>query len=301
VDFGSLMDGLCGRFLGVDLSGADPVLHPDPTGTLAAVFAPEEGAVGSTGSVIPVSARTPFAVDWILATDIPYADVMYPLGLTPRRGVERILPNHVLDLGSWLHQRRWPAGGWTRDAVPEAASREALDTIRAALRAVHDVWDLELSLTAGYDSRMLLACMRELTRVTAYTVYLGDEASWCDVRDAREIASRADIPHRVLKRRRIRSRQMRNWVVRTGGEGGEPRGWVASPLLDDLPGGRAIITGGQADFARVQGFRRRFLGQSITPRDILARCHAPPLPDFARRAEDWLSALPPLDYLGVET
>ena len=49
----------------------------------------------------------------------------------------------------------------------------------------------------------------------------------------------------------------------------------------------------------MQGFRRRFLEQAITPRDILARCHAPSLPDFVRRAEDWLSALPPLDCLGV--
>jgi hypothetical protein len=145
----------------------------------------------------------------------------------------------------------------------------------------------------------MLACMRGLPRVTSYTFYIGDELSWRDVRGAREVATRAGIPHRVLQRRKVRSSQLRDWVVRTGGEAGEPRGWIASASLEAQQERRAMITGAQADFSRVQAFRKRFLDKPITPRDILARCHAPGLPDFIRRAEEWIGALPPLDYLGV--
>lgn len=300
LDFGEVMDRLTGRFLGIDLSGASPRIHLDSQGTLAAVFAPAEECVASTSGLIPPSVETPFALQRILAADIPYAAVMYPLGLTPRDGVERVLPNHVLDTASWQLVRRWPPRGWTRDADPATLVRLVADTVRRALTAVQRVYGLELTLTAGRDSRMMLACTLELpSRPEAYTADLGDEIAWRDVHVAAQLAARAGIRHRVLRTGRAPRATRRAWVARTGGETGEPRGWKGCEAWDAQREGWATITGAAADLSRLVGWRLRFLSKPVAPEDVLSRCNAPRTAEFLARAESWLSRLPPLDPLAV--
>lgn len=298
--FDAVMGRLTGRFLGLDLSGADPHLHLDPLGTLAAVYAPEDQVVASTSSLIPRSDHTPFLVDRIIATDIPYAEGIYPLGLTPRRGVERVLPNHVLDLGTWRLVRRWPTAMWRRDTDAARVVGLMRDTVRGALEGIRAVHRPDLTLTAGYDSRMMLACARDLRHdLSCFTGDLGDEVSWRDVQVARAITGRFEIAHRVLEKRAPRRSDLRLWVARTGGETGEPRGWRGCRTLERQMAGRATITGASGEISKLGGWRRRFLATRVTPVDLLDRCKAPLIPEFVQRVERWLGALPELDPLAV--
>ncbi len=298
--FTDIMGRMAGRFLGVELTRSDPRIHPDPMATLAGVFAPEEGAVASTSSLIPVTKRTPFAVERILSSDIPYSAVMYPLGLTPRHGVDRLLPNHVLDLASWSHTRVWPLARWTRDGDPTVAVELVGRQVRCALVAMAKVYQLDFTLTAGRDSRMMFAAARDLSqRVACFTADLGDEVSWRDVLVGSRVAAKAGVPHRKLRRRRARRSDLRTWVARTGGETGEPRGWRGCRTLADQRVGWATITGAAADLTRLVGWRKQFLSQDVTPERILGRCNAPRRAEFIRRAADWLAKLPPLDPLAV--
>ena len=297
--FGNVVDGLTGRFVAIDLADTAPVLHPDATASLSAVFSPEEETVASTNGLIPVSPSTPYEVEWILATDIPYTNAMYPVGLTPRRCVERVLPNHILDLAQWKLRRIWPVGPWARDMAPDTAVGIVRQGLTSAIRAIGSVYALDFSLTAGWDSRMMFACSRGIAGTTLFTADLGDADSVRDIRVARSIAERCSIPHRLLTSRRPRRRELRQWVVRTGGEAGELRGMAGCRTLADQHEGRASITGAVANLSKTSGWRRRYLTKEFTPAGLLRLCGAHPHPDFVRRAEDWFASLPSLDSLAL--
>ena len=64
--------------------------------------------IASTPNLIPYDEASRDRVELALAIGIPYTEGMYPLDMTPRYGVERVLPNHYLDLRSWRTVRHWP-------------------------------------------------------------------------------------------------------------------------------------------------------------------------------------------------
>lgn len=294
-DLGEFADSLNGRFLVIDLQGSDPVIYLDGCATLAGVYSPEEQSAASTSGLIPLSPRTPFLLDRIVAVDAPYRSSMYPLGLTPRAGVERILPNHRLDCGRWTLVRRWPLGPMIRDADPERVAARVFHRVRQTLEAVHQVYPLDIALTAGRDSRMMLACARRvIAECTVFTADLGDEGAWRDVAVAGRVARRVGLAHRVQSAR-SRSRDLMEWICRTGCETGEVRGWHGARALADQAAGRATITGAVADPGKLIGWRKKALERPVTPEAMLARCGVPLRRELVLRAEAWLAGLPPLD------
>ena len=296
----ALADRLIGRFVLLDLSGDAPRAHQDIYGMLAAVFAPEEDTLASTGLLIPPSSRTPYDVDRIIATDIPYRSAMYPVGLTPRRGMERLLPNHVLDLGNWQQTRTWPVSGIVQNADPAPVTARTARIVRRTMEAVRDRIPLQIPLTAGLDSRLLLACGRDLLDGTLFfTADLGDEGGWQDVAAARRIADRFGLHHRVFPWRTARRRDLHAWAVRTGGETGEIRGWRSCRTLGMQEPGRASMTGFLGELARAYWWQRFDERTVVTPEFILGRCGVGRRREFVERAEWWLAGLPPLNGIAA--
>jgi hypothetical protein len=235
-DVGEFVDRLNGRFVVVDARRADPLLYPDGLATLACVYSGAEDTVASTSGLIPDSGSTPFLVDRILAVDAPYSGSMYPLGLTPRDEIFRVIPNHVLDCGRWSLIRRWPRGPIVRDAEPAGTVDLFSSALGGALAGIGQAYPINVALTGGRDSRMMLACARPLASTTTlYTAEIGDLVAWVDTTIAGLVAARVGLPHRVL-RGRTSARELATWVRRTAGETGEPRGWrAAGPWLSSHP------------------------------------------------------------------
>jgi hypothetical protein len=158
---------------------------------------------------------------------------------------------------------------------------------------------LNLALTAGYDTRMMLACARNTLATTAFfTLDLGDVSSWRDTTVSQRIAARHGLSHRLLRKRSRRS-DLKRWIVRTAGEAGEPRGWRASRAFAEEGKGQAIITGSAADVARIGGMRRKALHGALTPEAILSYCTVHRRPEFLARAERWLGSLAKMDAMTV--
>jgi hypothetical protein len=300
-DFRRWVDALTGRFIAIHLGGSSPRLYQDVYGMLAAVFAPSEECVASTGLAIPVSPDTPFVPEWMQATDIPYRKAMYPLGLTPRRGVRRLLPNHVLDLSTWRLERVWPRATFRQDADPAQVTPRVAEVVRKTMAGVRDVFPLQIPLTAGLDSRLLLACARQLLDGTVFfTADLGDEGGWQDIVAAKAMARRFGLTHRLYPRRRARRRDLRTWAMRTGAETGEIRGWRACRTLSMQEANRASMTGFVGELARAYWWRRFTPATVVTPELIIGRCDAlRPVPEFLRRAEEWLAGLPALNAVAT--
>jgi hypothetical protein len=291
--FEGMVNRLRGRFIAIEIEGAALRVFPDACTSLAAVFAPAEECVASTSTLIPLSQATPFDVDTILWTDIPYSDSMYPMGLTPRRGVERLLPNHALCTGSWEHRRIWPTGDILRDRDADTVARVLGEGIRHSLVAAARAGPLELALTAGIDTRLILSCARDLCEgATFYTGDLADELGLPDVVISRQIAGRFGLRHRVVPRIRPRRRDLADWVIRTGGEVGELRGWRGCLTLAAQVPGSISITGTTGNVVGHGPLRSRPFQDGVSPEAVVRRASVRERPDFVARARRWLEGIP---------
>jgi hypothetical protein len=110
---------------------------------------------------------------------------------TPVCGVRHLLPNHVLNLVTGQMTRYWPGG-----KLPELSLSEAVERVTTLIpnlvRAAAARFDLALSITAGVDSRLVLAAARSVS----------DRVACVTLRQARMADNSEDlvIPTRLLGR-----------------------------------------------------------------------------------------------------
>jgi len=288
-----LASELSGRFLLILVSGPSPRVYPDALGMLAAVYAPSRRTLASTSRLIPLTPSTPFNLGRIRAVNAPHGG-MYPLGLTPRDGIERILPNHFLDLSDWALVRRWPTAPLVFDADPVDVQRDVIARTSRGIAALGRDHLLQSPLTAGRDTRAMLACTRGvLDRVSFFTAELPLELTgWRDVTVARAITERLGLPHVVLPHRRARRADLRDWAVRTAGETSEPRGWRAIRTFRQVARDRLVLNGWAGDIVRPIYWKNTASDETVTAAQILALCAVPPEPEFVERANRWLASLP---------
>ena len=205
---------LSGSFLFViDLPGAR-LVYSDPCGSRSAVFDPQARLAGATGPLLlGPEAAARFDRELYEALDIVH-DGWFPAGLTAHRGVERLLVNHYLDLDRWTQHRHWPSAPIPQ-AEPEAACRRVLDTTRRTVEALHATGAISVSLTAGNETRFMLAACRGIAPELDYVTAHGPAAA-LDVDRAHELASRFGLRHCVLPWRRATQAEAEDWQRRAG-------------------------------------------------------------------------------------
>jgi hypothetical protein len=285
---------LGGRFAAIYLTPDSPRVYLDPSGSMAVVFCPELGIAASSTNLIPYSATTQENHELIRAIGSPERDGWYPFGLTPRHGIERLLPNHFLDLSTWGPVRHWPhPGALTINGNTGSAVAEIASILERQIGAVARVGPLYLALTAGKHTRMLLACARNhLDRITCFTISIQTAQGVLDHDIARRMARRFGFAYRALKWEEPTEIDLDEWLYRTGAcVGGQT--WRTVRTFRQLDPQRGVMSGlvggvGQSPFRRSDD---RETGP-MSPRDVLDRLDQPALPEIVDRAERWLGELP---------
>jgi hypothetical protein len=288
----ALYDRLAGRFLLVLLAVQEPVVLLDAYGSLAAVYSAGEGVVASTPTLIEA--------DWddelIELTGFPERATWLPFGLTLRQGVRRLQANHALHVRTWRTERHWlptPPVGTSADG--DVAS-VVLEEIRRGIGAVAAAHPLSLSLTAGRDSRILLACAREhLDRTSTFTL-VPSGAVTVDGHLAGRLASRLGLQHEFLPVLPAEPDGLNAWLATTGhAVGGEL--WQAHESLRRLDPTRVLLPGTAGEVGRGHTFRAGDPrdGQ-VSPDILLQRLRLPRHPAYLHHAEEWLGALPALPF-----
>jgi hypothetical protein len=288
-----------GRFALAWLDARQPRFYLDPCGSLSAIYCAHQRLLASTPNLIPYDERTADRVELAAAIGIPHTNGMYPLGLTPRHGVERILPNHYLDLSGWHTVRHWPKQPLTESADSQEAIAEIAEIVKRQIAAVAAVTPTYLFLTAGKDSRMLLACAKNLAeRLELITLELGDETAAIDCDTAKRIAKRFGLKHRVLPMEKPTEDDLAEFMFRIAYSTGELRGLHSATAFKRLPGGRAILQGNGAELGTSFRMRRRFSeADVIEPKHLLDLCGCPPHVAAVERTGAWLSAVPAVGAL----
>ena len=251
VEPAGFVDDLGGRFLAVFVNTITPSVYPDACGTYSSVYCPALEMAASTPGLIPYDTTTRDRKDLITDLGIPWSNSMYPVGLTPRHGIHRLLPHHHLDLDRWVmnrHGPNWRSRGTT--TVDEAAEAVAQITKRN-IGAILKHFSCYLPLTAGHDSRTLLSCAREwASDLELYTLDFPSLLGENDSHVAAEIARRFGLTHRRVPMRSARHEDLETWMYRVSCSVGELRGWQATTSYRTLDPNRVRLGGNIGDLSR---------------------------------------------------
>lgn len=160
-------DGLGGRWLLIATNSRESFLFHDALG-LRQAFHTEPAEIGALwvmsqpGLASEVLSLAPDeqALDYMDTQTFRRAsEYRFPVTASTFRGIKHLVPNHWLDLKTGRSHRYWPLAP-LEILTPEAAIDRLGTLMSGMIRAAASRFELAFSLTAGLDSRLVLAAAR---------------------------------------------------------------------------------------------------------------------------------------------
>ena len=285
-----------GRFIWIWEAPSGLRLYLDSTGQVPCVYDAEARRAGTSAASILDEAAYDARFDRGLFDALHVAQAGWGVGgLTMHRGVTRLMPNHYLDLLRWQPVRHWPGPeGLPVAADPEAAVAEFIDLIRTQYRAMmSEDRKLAISLTAGRDTRMLLACARPFLEEVEFVTVTGGDVYSRDTVVAHHIASQEGLTHFDLPRIKA-TPEAREAYLRRGGQVVADTNADTFPSVHPIAKSHYMAGGGGGEIAR--GFA--WAGGEGAPKGkpsaemVLTRFSLTTPPAAVEAMAAWIDALP---------
>jgi asparagine synthetase B (glutamine-hydrolysing) len=282
---------LRGSFLCVIAAGPFRRIYLDAGGTHSLVFARDKQCAASTTGLLLADHeyRERFRAADYQALDIVHYG-WFPAGLTAHEGVERLIASHYLDLNDWTAHRHWPKSDFaTSDDCPRQAQQlimSVLETIEPLTKAGSVV----LALTAGQDSRLVLAATRPCqAAVSFYTIAMPQSA--LDVSTAQHMAKRFGLRHTVYPLIEATPAEARHWHYMASHCVGGPN--ARAHPSDRALNGFAFVLGGQGgEFGRAYLWHATDESNTrLNGEQLVGRLGLPRLPRLLERINTWLEGV----------
>ncbi|MGE0118020.1 MAG: hypothetical protein AB7S71_02115 [Dongiaceae bacterium] len=267
----------------------------DSGARLPCFYDENSGAIASSPALITgiEAYERELRTDLLAAVDIDGKGWL-PFGLTASPGFKRVPPNHRLHLGDLTTTRVWPAGPVVVQTSHEGPVKDIAGRLKAVIATLMEPEGAWLPLTAGRESRTLLALSRaHIGNLHAYTLLVpGTEV---DGAIAAKLASIAGIPHHPLALIKSTEPQRQAWLTRTGHVVGDenPRLFNTFGLLGSK---RPALTGLGGEVARAFYWLRDDRSDgTIDPSSLLRRLDMPQHAALLEAAKRWLESLDHFD------
>jgi hypothetical protein len=123
----------------------------------------------------------------------------WPLGIIPYTNVKQLIPNHYLDLNTRETSRYWPKSKLSITDVNVAAKK--LSTIlQGSIKALTLRNNCTMSLTGGYDSRMLFSCaLNDSDKINFFTTISNFTPEY-DRKTPEKLSKRYNLNHQFTQR-----------------------------------------------------------------------------------------------------
>jgi hypothetical protein len=286
---------LSGRFACMASLGSICRFYLDSGGSLATVYSVENPVIASTISLIDKS-ENDWDHDLQKILGMPERDSWYPSGLTPCKSIKRLLPNHYLEMNTWTVLRHWPS---PEDLAPQNSFNQTVGAtishLKKNINAVAERYPLQMSLTAGRDSRMLLACCKDILDKIKFTTGVWIPSA-VDCQIAKLLSEKLKLKHVTLKVRLASDDQLEDWQFRTGScVSGEI--WRIHPTSRLIDAYRAFLPGCAGEVGRAyywqEGDAKR---RAFDAQEILKRAKLPPVGPILESTRTWLDEIAHLEW-----
>lgn len=108
-------------------------------------------------------------------------DGWFPADLTAHNGLFRLLPNHYLDLSIWTKSHFSLGATVRQDLTPDEIVGQMIDVIKSQMVALAASDKVPaIALTAGYETRVLLACARPFLDKVKFVTVVGEDRHQID-------------------------------------------------------------------------------------------------------------------------
>jgi hypothetical protein len=265
---------LGGRFALIVHDGARTVIFQDAGGLRQVYFTARPDGVacaaqsGLLAEVFGLS-PDPAALDYLRSRGDRDTEVYWlPGDRSAFEPVRALLPNHLLDLDTGTVSRFWPT-----DAAPgtgrarlsaDAGLRESAVLLEGQVDAARRRYPLAVAMTAGWDSRLMLALTKEARGAGLYCytlIYPNATVHSRDVWVPGKLLKRLGLRHHVLRYPETVDSAFKAVARRSSSAVHPPYCADVQALRDDYPSDHVCLTG---DVAEVVKVHYRLEGKSST-------------------------------------
>jgi len=143
--------------------------------------------------------RDPELLQFISSSEFEITEHAWIGDETVYANVKHLMPNHQIDLSSGEISRYWPNRFIQEISMAEAVP-QCCEILQGQFKAASKRWKLAVAVTAGWDSRLLLAATKELHGEITYFVHkicnLDDDAP--DIAIPKKLFSQLGIPFFII-------------------------------------------------------------------------------------------------------
>lgn len=229
------------------------------------------------------------------------AEYRWPLTRTPFAALRHLLPNHYLDMSSGEAVRYWPTATPAAITLDDAVSRLA-GMLTGYVQAAATRYPLALGITAGLDSRVILAACREnphqLDYLTVRQARQPDDHP--DVTVPRALLAKLNLPHRTIRAAASMTPTFAHAFKSNVFLAHDHYGADAEAILAEYQRERVCVVGSGGEIGRrpFRGKLPHYPQATLTASDLakLQRMDAT-LPFVQDSFRPWLASCPPQDIV----
>lgn len=309
-DFPGLTSRLGGRWVMVVHDGDETVLFHDAAGLRQVYYlraSEPQGArlvcASQPGLLAELHGLTPdpAALDYVKSRgDSDWEVYWLPGDTSPYQEVKALLPNHLLRIEERAVARYWP----TTDVKPisyEKGLRDSVRLLRGLVDSARRRHKLAVAMTAGWDSRLMLALSKEeAPDLYCYTLlYPSTSRRSRDVYVPAKLLAKLGIEHHLLRYPEVADTSFKEVAKRSSSSVHTAYCLDTQALRDDYPPERLCVTG---DVAEVVKVHYRIVGRAQrrpTPAELAAVAKIGAHPFALAAFESWLSGVPQQEHIDL--
>ncbi|UWQ99190.1 hypothetical protein K3729_17620 [Rhodobacteraceae bacterium S2214] len=214
----NLLWAIGGRYIWIATLGCQTRLYPDAGGQVTCVYDPEMRCAGATALSLMDDTTYDARFNKTLFDQLGVnGEGWFPAGLTAHHGLSRVLPNHYLDLQDWSVNRFQGAAFKHTDLSTDEIVDRMIAITQSQITALIDGDKMPaIALTAGYETRVLLACARPYLDKVKFVTVVGEDRHQIDSTIARQIADDMSLDHMALPRKNADTDQQELFLRRGG-------------------------------------------------------------------------------------
>ena len=288
--FDEFYDNTGGRFIIIFLGKKEERVILDPYGSLSAVYSTSEQTVASTPSYFAESHA--WDTEIIDMLKMPEHYTYFPMGLTSRQNVKRLLPNHSLDLKDMSTTRHWPESSKELmvDDNPKQCVTDIISCLQKTINIIGQRYPIQIALTAGEDSRIFLSCIGDLLHKTTFITF-AEKKETVDTDISSRLAKIFCLQHKIVPFQEATKKELHEWLQITGHSVSGPV-WETHKSFYAFDSDRVLFNGHAVAIGH--GFFWRhgdYEGRHVIADDIIKRFKYPKHNRIAKEVEKWLVGL----------
>lgn len=298
-EFENLIYSLTGRYVVIGNFNNKTRLYLDASGSLPIIYDSNK-KIASSSSMLILGDDYDTKLDTHLLQQlgIPKSGLWIPSGLTAHKSVYRVIPNHYLDLDNWIINRHWPTREMNDTADTDELIHRITSDVKNTCTAIASSHTPVFSITAGRDSRMLLACVKHLVQQSEFFTFSTFPGS-VDTNTANKISREYNLNHTFLKIEKPPDKHREHWL-RWNGHCISGAIWSVQHSLAYFKENYAILPAMAGEVGRSFYWKENDRDTlTLTASEMLIRLDLPQTNKLLEASERYVDSLPNLDFFSL--